>query len=268
LPWGRVCRADLEFVGSPGESCGYALDADGTLAIAVPTGGSYALYWASPTQPQLHRIAVTAASAVVAIANDEIVYVTPVGAKGAQLALTDLNGSARPISFQIEGGAGGVSGLAFDGTNVAWADDCIYAGSVPTSAPTGPPAPACEIVDIDSHGSEKVAGNGRVRIHLSCQYSPCTGSLTLTTAISRRTGRGKHKKIKWTTLTVGTAKFRGLAVGDNDSGSLKLNANGLRLPRRSRRPLRATLTATAPSSSTSEKSSATVSLKASRPRKR
>jgi hypothetical protein len=274
LPAGTEgCTSDSNGVGrdhegEPGESCGYALDADATLAIA--TGGPGGLYWASPAQPQLHPIAVDLASPLVAIANDEIVYVTPAGAMGAQLALTDLSGNARPISFPVEGGAEGISGLAFDGTNVAWTDGCIYAGSVPASAPTGPPAPACEAVTIESEFNEgvKLARSGRVRIDLRCQYSPCSGTLTLTTAISRATGTGRRKKIKRTTMTIGTASFTGLAVAKGDAVSLTVGRSGLRLLKRGGYRLKATVTATVPSGSTSEKTSATVSLEGARPRQR
>ncbi len=261
-----ACMADLAGVGGPEGGCSYALDADGTLAFTMATGGGYALYWASPAQPQLHRIAVRAVSPVIAIADDEIVYLAPVGAKGAQLAITDLNGNTRPVSVPVEGGASQVSGIAFDGASIAWAADCIYGGSVPTSAPTARPAPACEVVNIRSV-ARKVGGNGRVSINLGCRYSPCSGLLTLTTAVKSTTGAGKRKKIKWTTVTIATGQFTSLAVASKDSVSLKLNASGLTLLKRSGH-LNTTLTAKVPDGSISQKTSETASLQASRPGKR
>jgi hypothetical protein len=245
-------------------SCGYALGADGMLAIASMEPGG--LYWASPAQPQLHPIAVTPASPLVAIANDEIVYLSPVGANDAQLALTNLSGSTRPISAPIGGGGETVSGLAFSGTSVAWADHCVYAGSVPASAPSAPPSPACEAVTIQPGGNEnaKVAANGRVRIALSCQYSPCSGSLTLTSVLDKRVGKGRHRKLERMTVTIASGHFTALPVSEADSASLGLSRSGLRLLRHSGQSLSATATATVPLASTSQKTSATVSLHASR----
>ncbi len=242
-------------------SCGYALGADGSLAIAStePVG----LYWASPAQPQLHPIAVTLASPLVAISGDEIVYLSPVGANDVQLALTDLSGSTRPISSPIDGGGEAVSGLAFNGTSVAWADHCVYAGSVPAGAPSGPPSPACEAVTIQPGEDEsaKVAANGRVRVTLTCQYSPCTGSLTLRSVLDRNIGKGTHRKLERMTETIATGSFRALPVREADTVSLHLNRSGLRLLRQSSHSLRASVTATVPFASTSEKTSATVSLR-------
>jgi hypothetical protein len=276
LPSGIAgCMSDSSGVGrdhdgepEPGESCGYALDADGTLAIA--TGGLRGLYWASPAQPQLHPVAVDLASPLVAIADDEIVYVTPAGANGAQLALTNLGGSTRPISFPVAGGAERLSGLAFDGTDVAWADGCIYAGSVPASAPSAAPAPACQAVIIESGSGErvKVARDGRLRIALGCQYSPCAGSLTLTTTTSRTIGTGRHRKLKRTTVTIAGASFTALAVEKADAVSLTLSRSGLALLQRGGYHLNATVTATAPSGSISQKTSVPVSLEGARPKHR
>jgi hypothetical protein len=268
LPAGTYgCTSDSNGVGraheqEPAEACGFALDADGTLAIA--TGGLGGLNWASPAQPQLHPIAVDLASPLVAIADDEIVYVTPAGADGSQLALTDLGGNARPISFPLAGDGEAVAGLAFDGTSVAWADGCIYAGSVPASAPSGPPTPACEAVTVEPEFNEsaKVARNGRVRIVVGCQYSPCSGTLTLTTALSRTTGTGSHKQRRWTTVTIASESFTGLAVAKADAVSLSLSRRGLKLLERSRHGLRATATATVPGGSMAQSTSAPLSLEA------
>ena len=265
------CTSDSNGVGRdpvserpPSSSCGYALGADGTLAIANSKPG--ALYWASPAQPTLHPIAVTPASPLVAIANDEIVYLSPVGAHDAQLSLTNLSGSTRPIGSPIDGGGEAVSGLAFNGTSIAWADQhCVYAGSVPAAAPSGPPDPACEAVQPDANNSASVAADGRVRIKLSCQYAPCTGSLTLTSALDRSTGRGRHRKLKRRTVTLATGSFTAIPVSAADTVSLRLSRSGLRLLRQSGHPLSATVTATVPFASTSQKTSATVSLHAGRP---
>jgi hypothetical protein len=246
-------------------SCGYALAADGTLAIAStdPMG----LYWASPAQPQLQRIAVRLASPLVAIANDEIVYLSPVGAHDTQLSLTNLSGSTRPISSPIDGGGEAVSELAFNGTSVAYADHCVYAGSVPAAAPSGPPDPACEAVTVQpgEDASAKVAASGRVRIKLSCQYSPCSGSLALTSTLDRRIGKGRHRKLKRRTVTIATGSFTAIPVSEADTVSLRLSRSGMRLLRQSDQPPSATVTATVPFASTSQKASATVSLHAGRP---
>ncbi len=262
------CTSDSSGVGRDQEGtsapCGYALDADGTLAIAG--SGPAGLYWASPAQPQLHPIAVTLASPLVAIADDEIVYLSPLGATDAQLALTDLSGSTRPISSPIAGGGAALSVLAFNGTSVAWADHCVYAGSVPTGVPSGPPDPACEAVTIQPGDNEsaKVAASGRVRVTLTCQYSPCTGSLTLTSVLDRSIGKGRHRRLKRMTLTIATGSFTALPVMEADTVSLSLNRSGLRLLQQSRHGLSATLTATVPFASTSQRTSATVSLHATR----
>jgi hypothetical protein len=267
VPRPGACMADSNGVGrdlkgEPAADCGYALDADGTLAIT--TDKPRDLYWASPAHPQLHPIAVTLASPLVAIADDEIVYVTPAGAGGVQLALTDLSGNTRPISFPTAGGAEGISGIVFDGTNVAWTDGCIYAGSVPASVPGAPPAPACEAVTARS-ARMKVADNGLVRISLSCEYSPCSGTLRLTTPVKKVTGSGTHKKVKSTTVTIGSAEFTSLPVGNRDSVSVTLNASRLRLLERSSHGLNATATATVPAGSTPQTTNATVSLEARSP---
>jgi hypothetical protein len=249
-------------------SCGYALGADGTLAIASmePMG----LYWASPAQPQLHQIAVTLASPLVAIANDEIVYLSPDGAHDTQLSLTSLSGSTRPISSPIDGGGEAVSGLAFNGTSVAWTDHCVYAGSVPAAAPSGPPDPACAAVTVQpgEDASAKVLASGQVRIKLSCQYSPCSGSLTLTSALDRRIGKGRHSKLAPRTVTIATGSFTAVPVNDADTVALRLSASGTRLLRQSDHTLSATATATVAFASTSQRTSATVSLHAGRARGR
>jgi hypothetical protein len=267
------CTPDSNGVGRDPESerptapCGYALGADGMLAIAgsEPAG----LYWASPAQPQLHPIAVTLASHLVAIANDEIVYLSPAGAHDAQLSLTNLSGGTRPISSPIDGGGEAVSGLAFNGTSVAWADHCVYAGSVPAGAPSAPPNPACEAVTIQPGEDENatVAAGGHVRIALTCQYSPCTGSLTMTSVLDKSIGKGGHRKLERMTVTIATGSFTALPVSEAATVSLSLTRRGLSLLRQSRDRLSATVTATLPLASTSQKTSATVSLHASRPRR-
>lgn len=259
---GSSCTADSGGVMRTAYHCDYALDPDGTLAIAFPAGAGYALYWASPQQPELHHLAVLAASPLVAIADDEIVYLSPVGAGGAQLALSDLNGNARPISFPVEGGASHVSGLAFDGVNVAWADRCIYSGSVPATAPTGPPSPACAFVGIRSV-SGTVATDGRIAITLDCRYAPCTGTLAVTAQVSETTGKGSRRHTKRKTVTIGIADFTGLAVGQRDGVSLKLDAVGQRLLRRSGH-ISVEVIAKLPVGSTSQIASEAVSLRVTR----
>jgi hypothetical protein len=253
----------------PAEPCGYALDADGTLAIA--SGAPASLAWASPAQPRLHPIALDIASPLLAISNDQIVYLAPVGASGAQLALTDLAGERRPVSFPVSTGAEAVSGLAFDGTSLAWADDgCVYAGPVPSSAPAAPPSPACEVVAIQTAArteSEKVTANGQVVIPLSCEHSPCSGSLTLSTVVEKVSATARHRRSKRTTVRIGSAQFRSLAVSGKDSVSAKLSADGLRLLEANGYRLNATVSTTVPYASTSQRASATISLDASRPKK-
>jgi len=240
--------------------CGFALDADGTLAIAGSDAAG--LDWASPAQPQLHPIAVALAAPLVAIANDEIVYLSALGAKRAQLALTDLSGGTRPISAAIEGGPEAVSGLAFNGTSVAWADHCVYAASVSSGAPSAAPAPACEAVTIQPGDNEstKVTAGGRVRITLTCQYSPCSGSLALTSVRDRSIGSGRHRRLKRTTVTIASRSFAALPVREADNVSLSLSRSGLKLLQHSRRGLSATVTATVALASTSQRTSAAVSL--------
>jgi hypothetical protein len=239
-------------------SCGYGLGTNGTLAIASTE--PEALYWASPAQPQLHQIAAMPASPMIAVANDEIVYLSPVGAHDTQLSLTNLSGSTRPIGFPMEGGGEAVSALAFNGTSVAWADHCVYAGSVPAAAPSGPPTPACGVVTVQP-GEDAGANlaSGRVRIELSCQYSPCSGSLTLTSALEKGIGKGRHRKLERRTVTIATGSFTAIPVGAADTVSLRLSRSGMRLLRQSDHPLSATVTATVPFASTSQKASATVS---------
>lgn len=246
-------------------ACGYALDADGTLVIAG--SGPAGLDWASPAQPQLHAIAVTLAAPLVAIDNDEIVYLSPIATKGAQLALTDLAGRTRPISSAIEGGGAAVSGLAFNGTSVAWADHCIYAGPVPAATTSVPANPACEAVTIQPGDNEsaKVTNAGRVRITLTCQYSPCSGSLALTSVLERNIGKGRRGRLKRATVTIASGSFRALPVSESDTVSLSLNRSGMRLLEQSRTGVSATVTATVALASTAQRTSAPVSLHAARP---
>jgi hypothetical protein len=266
------CAPDSNGVGKdpeserPTASCGYALGADGTLAIA--SSNPRGLYWASPAQPQLHPIAVTLASSLVAISGEEIVYLSPVGAHDAQLSITNLSGSTRSISSPIDGGGEAVSGLAFNGTSVAWADQhCVYAGSEPAATPSGPPDPACEAVTIEPGADDaaKVAANGRVRLGLSCQYSPCSGSLMLTTVLDTSVGHGRHRKLERRTATIATGSFTALPVSETDTVSMRLTRSALRLLAQSGHGLTATATATVPFASTAQKTSATVLLHDDRP---
>lgn len=66
------------------------------------------------------------------------------------------------------------------------------------------------------------------------------------------------------TETIATGNFTALPVSEADAVSLNLNRSGLRLLRQSGHGLSATVTATVPFASTSQKTSATVSLHASR----
>jgi hypothetical protein len=277
-PGGASCTSDSGGISNgvgrgpaPGTPrCGFALDADGTLAVA--TTGASGLYWASPAQPQLHSIAVTVISPPVAIANDEIVYLAPAASGSEQLALTGLSGNSRPISAPIADGPNGVYGLAFDGASVAWAGTgCVYAGSVPTGSPAGPASPACQVVTVNGGGlgskstasSVKVASHGQLAISVSCTLSPCSGSLTLSTEVKKVTGKGRHRKTKGTRVTIATAVFSALAVSEQDSVALKLNATGLKLLERDG-SLSATVTSAVPLASSSQRDSETVMLKLSR----
>ncbi len=171
-------------------SCGYALGADGTLAIASMEPGG--LYWASPAQPQLHPIAVTLASPLVAIANDEIVYLSPVGAHDTQLSLTGLTGGTRPISAPIDGGGEAVSGLAFNGTSVAWADHCVYAGDVPAAASSTPPNPACQAVAVHPRVSRCAtfhARGSKYGVYIADGHVKCSVAVRILTAVD--SGKGK-----------------------------------------------------------------------------
>lgn len=268
---GEGCTSDSSGVGrdpqvSTVEPCGYALDADGTLAIASGAPGS--LSWASPSQPGLHPIALAIASPRLAIANDEIVYLAPGAPSGVQLALTNLAGDTRPISFPMSTGGEDLSGLAFDGTSLAWADDgCLYAGAVASSAPTAAPLPTCEVVAIQTGArgeSEKVTANGEVVIPLSCEHSSCSGSLTLSTVVEKVSRHQKRRKV---TVRIGAAQFRSLAVSGKDRVSVKLSADGLRLLAANGDRLNATVSTTVPYASTSQRASATISLDASRPKR-
>lgn len=82
-----------------------------------------------------------------AIANYEVLYAAPSGVN-VQLALTDLNGVSRPVSYPFELGREVSLEVAFNGRSVTWSAGCVYGGTVPARAPTAPPSPACEAVQI------------------------------------------------------------------------------------------------------------------------
>jgi hypothetical protein len=186
-------------------ACGYAIGADGTLAVAVETAvahgtgrPTYALYWASPAQPQLHPTALTASSSILTIAADRIVYVTRAGPSGEQLSLTDLTAASRPVSFQFPDDS--LSGLVFDGTNLAWSTaDCVYAGQLSPAAPTAPPLGTCS-QDEFSIGLPVLAHDRVVPVKVACQMAASTGCRGTITLTAKR--RGSRRPV-----TVATARF-------------------------------------------------------------
>jgi hypothetical protein len=82
------------------------------------------------------------------------------------------------------------------------------------------------------------------------------------------TGRGKHKQTKRTTVTIGAGNFTGLPAREADTVSLSLSRRGMRLLEQSGDRLNATVTTTVPFASTSQQTSAAISLDGPRPRKK
>jgi hypothetical protein len=184
-------------------ACGFAIGADGTLAVAVETrlanaagSATYRLYWASPSQPQLHALAVTPTSSILAVADDEIVYVAAAGARAQRLALTGLSAATRPISFQFPADA--LSGLAFDGTNLAWSTaDCLYAGPLPLTMPAGPPPGTCP-QDEFSLATPLLAHDRLVPITITCLMAGptgCRGTITLRSPLHAAHGRTRSRTL-------------------------------------------------------------------------
>jgi hypothetical protein len=217
-----VTRTEIGFA-----ACGYALDADGTLAVAVETHAgigdarsTYQLYWASPSHETLHPLAATAVSSVLAIAGDRIVYVAVAGANGDQLVATDLAGSTRTVSFQLPRNS--LSGLAFDGTNVAWSTgDCVYGGPLPTTMPTGPPVGTCP-QDEFSISTPFIARHRTVPMRVSCTMAAatgCRGLVTLAAPLHPIHGKARSR-------TLATAPF---SVGLNRNATVHVKVSAARL---------------------------------------
>jgi hypothetical protein len=184
-------------------ACGFAIGADGTLAVAVETrlanaGGfaAYRLYWASPSQPRLHALAVTPTSSILAVADDEVVYLAAAGTRAQRLALTGLSADSRPISFQFPADA--LSGLAFDGANLAWSTaDCLYAGPLPLTMPAGPPAGTCP-QDEFSLATPQLAHDRLVPITITCQMAGptgCRGTIVLRAPLHAVHGRTRSRTL-------------------------------------------------------------------------
>jgi hypothetical protein len=217
-----VARTEIGFA-----ACGYALDPDGTLAVAVETAAgigdalsTYRLYWASPAQPGLHALAATAVSSIVATAGDRIIYVEAAGANGDQLAVSDLAGVTRPVSFQVPRNS--LSGLAFDGTNLAWSTrDCVYGGTLPATAPTGPPVGTCPQSEF-SITTPFIARHRTIPIRVSCEMAAatgCRGTVTLSAPLHRLHGKASSR-------TLATAPF---SIGLSQAATVRVKVNAARL---------------------------------------
>jgi hypothetical protein len=117
----------------------YRIAADGRIVVA---GGEFErVQTASPADPRLRTIArVHTAPYALAIAGTRIVFEELLSRSTGRLVLMRPNGHRRAISPRMPLGG---FGIAFDGHTLAFVSgDCVYAGPIPATTPTGPP-PGC-----------------------------------------------------------------------------------------------------------------------------
>jgi hypothetical protein len=135
----------------------------------------------------------------------------------------------------------------------------------PTAAhPTAahPPTASLALASLTAN----VTSHGMFAIDVTCSGSPCSGTLRVTAREKKTTGRGRHKKTKVTSVTIGMASFSGLSVGTH-SILLKLSSTGVRLLKQDHYRLSATAQVAYTSGGAVETVRGNVSLKGTKPGK-
>ena len=205
----RVAGREAYRIGLPRELEDFDLQADGKLAVAVPrTRDTSAIGWAAPGRPGVRDVAFSARRSPVRIAVDRIAYVRPAGAVSSEIALADLEGFARPVSFPLDE----IEALAFDGRRLAFrTPSCVYAADLPGLAvrlipPTGPCSRARATLSAPRRAT--LGGARRVlRYEVGCPMATgagCKGDL----AVSYRRRGGRRAVLATAPFTVrrGTAR--------------------------------------------------------------
>jgi hypothetical protein len=134
--------------------------------------------------------------------------------------------------------------------------------TVAATPTTTAPTPRPSVLAI-AHQTMKVTTGGALKLEVTCRDSICTGTLKLTTRVTKTTGKGKHKRRKATTVTIATVSLSALSVHAH-TVSVTLNKAGLRLLKSNHYKLSATATTTDKSGSTTKTASGAVTLKGTR----
>jgi len=173
----------------------FDVQADGTLAVAVPrTRTATAIGVAGPGRAGVRDLALAARRTDVRIEGDHVAYVRPAGNEGVELALADLEGFARPITFPLAG----VKGLDFDGRRFAvLTPSCVYGGDLSGLAVRAvPPEGPCPRAQATYRIPRRAAFSARrrsVRIRVACPMAAAEGCRgRLLAGYTPRGGRGRQ----------------------------------------------------------------------------
>jgi hypothetical protein len=182
----EVYRVELP---GPGDSLAYVywfafVQADGKILVA--SSRTPGVYWASPSEPTVHRVplsepAAGAAAAPVAFAGDRVYLQTTVTGPGnialeRRLVATDLAGDV----VMNERAGPGIGEVAWDASRIAWAVQPCQAVQIVVK-PFGERAAdpftdhsACPVPRV-SRATLRLDRHGRVSVKLGCPASPPLG---------------------------------------------------------------------------------------------
>jgi hypothetical protein len=139
--------------------------------------------------------------------------------------------------------------------------------STPSTASTGSVTPAVSLAVLTiGTQTAKATAAGKLALRVVCGGAACSGSLALTVPVTTTVGKGKKKHRKTTTVTLGSTKLTGLAVG-TDSVAFSLNGSALTLLAKHGYKLDTTATASYTSGTSTAKASGAVTLDGSAPKK-
>ena len=224
----RVARREAYRIELPRELEDFDLQADGKLAVAVPrTRDSSAIGWAAPGRAGVRDVAFSARRSPVRIAGDRIAYVRPAGAVSSELALSDLEGFARPVSFPLDE----IEALAFDGRRLAFrTPSCVYAADLPGLAVRLiPPAGPCPRASATLTAPRRATlGGGRrvLRYEIGCPMATgagCEGRLAV--SYQRRGGRRAALAAARFTVRRGTVRTVSVPVDADAMNALAARAS-------------------------------------------